>query len=45
VLASPDDTACKVLIENGDLDDEVPQSDIDKWKAEFDAHGIDWRFN
>lgn len=39
------DTSCKVLIENGDLDDEVPQSDIDKWKAEMDEHGIDWRFN
>lgn len=39
------DTDCKVLIENGDLDDEVPQSDIDKFKDEMDAHGVDWRFN
>eukprot|EP01051_Picozoa_sp_SAG22_P002588 SAG22_NODE_117_length_19289_cov_12.242574_8_plen_372_part_00 len=39
------DTDCKVLIENGDLDDEVPQADIDAWKAEMDAHSIDWRFH
>lgn len=42
-LPFADDTQCKVLVENGDLDGEVPQSDIDTWKAEFDAHGIDVR--
>eukprot|EP01044_Picomonas_judraskeda_P004876 COSAG03_NODE_439_length_7918_cov_13.498785_10_plen_458_part_00 len=39
------DTECKVLIENGDLDAEVPQDSIDEWKAEMDANGIDWRLN
>ena len=29
----------------GDLDDEVPQSDIDAWKLEMDEAGVDWRFN
>jgi len=38
-------TGCKVLIENGDLDALVPQSSIDKWKAEMDENGIDWRFD
>lgn len=39
------DTKCKVLIENGDHDGEVPQSAIDAWRAEMDANVIDWRFN
>jgi hypothetical protein len=34
-----------VLIENGDLDGEVPQESIDEWKKEMDEHNIDWRFN
>jgi len=38
-------TNCKVLIENGDLDSIVPQKAIDKFKAEMDSQGIDWRFN
>lgn len=37
--------ACKVLIENGDVDEHVPQPCIDLWKAEMDKEGIDWRFN
>merc|ERR1719401_2726733 len=37
--------ACKVLIENGDLDQEVPEGDILAWKKEMDAQGIDWRFH
>jgi len=36
---------CKVLIENGDHDQEVPQEDIAEWKEEMDGQGIDWRFN
>jgi len=36
---------CKVLIENGDLDEAVPQDSIDQFKKEMDAVGIDWRFN
>ena len=39
------DTDCVVLIENGDLDGEVPQESIDEWKVEMDEHSIDWRFN
>ena len=35
----------KVLVESGDLDDLVPQRSVDKFKAEFDAAGIDWRFS
>lgn len=38
-------SSCKVLIENGDLDEEVPQEAIDEWRQEMDTHGIDWRFN
>lgn len=38
-------TACKVLIENGDLDDHVSQENYDEWRTEMDAHGIDWRFH
>lgn len=37
-------TGCRVLIENGDLDDHVPLESVDEWKGEMDAHGIDWRF-
>mmetsp|Transcript_102385 Transcript_102385/g.298521 ORF Transcript_102385/g.298521 Transcript_102385/m.298521 type:complete len:330 (+) Transcript_102385:59-1048(+) len=36
---------CKVLIENGDSDGEVPQEAISEWKEEMNAQGIDWRFN
>lgn len=36
---------CKVLIENGDLDDAVPEESIVEWKKEMDAQGVDWRFN
>lgn len=36
---------CKVLIENGDHDDDVPLEHIDVWKQEMDKHDIDWRFN
>merc|ERR1712150_370740 len=36
---------CKVLIENGDLDEHVPEEAIMEWKKEMDEHGIDWRFN
>lgn len=38
-------TSCKVLIENGDLDDHVPPESVEEWKKEMDAHGIDWRFH
>jgi len=38
-------TSCKVLIENGDADDHVPQASVDEWRAEMDAQGIDWRFH
>merc|ERR1711907_810581 len=36
---------CKVVIENGDLDEHVPQASIDAWRKEMDAHDIDWRFH
>ena len=36
---------CKVLIENGDLDDEVPDWSLAEWKKEMDDAGIDWRFH
>lgn len=36
---------CKVLIENGDLDDHVPEIAILEWKKEMDSQGIDWRFH
>merc|ERR1712080_300263 len=36
---------CKVLIENGDLDDAVPPESLAHWKKEMDECGIDWRFN
>ena len=38
-------TRCKVLVEHGDLDPEVPRADYDAWRAEMDAAGIDWRFH
>merc|ERR1712146_883677 len=38
-------SACKVLIENGDLDHIVPQTSIDDFKKEMDQHGIDWQFH
>ena len=41
-------TACKVLIENGDLDESVPTEGdlgINAWKAEMDAAGIDCECN
>lgn len=37
--------SCKVLIENGDSDQLVPQESIEKFKAEMDGHGIDWQFH
>jgi len=36
---------CKVLIENGDLDEHVPQESMEEFGAEMDAAGIDWRVN
>ncbi|CAJ1398179.1 unnamed protein product [Effrenium voratum] len=36
---------CKVLIENGDLDDEVPADTIVDFVQEMDAQEIDWRFD
>ena len=36
---------CKVLIENGDLDDHVPLSSIADFRTEMDGQGIDWRIN
>merc|ERR1711879_741039 len=36
---------CRVLIENGDADDHVPQESVDEWKREMDSQGINWRFN
>lgn len=47
VQAAPNNYArdCKVLIENGDMDQAVPPESIDAWKQEMDAAGIDWRFN
>lgn len=36
---------CKVLIENGDLDDHVPIESLDEFRAEMDAAQIDWQVN
>lgn len=36
---------CKVLIENGDLDEIVPTASINAFKKEMDEHGIDWQFH
>lgn len=36
---------CKVLIENGELDDHVPQASIDAFTQEMNANGIDWRIH
>jgi len=36
---------CRVLIENGDKDGEVPPDTIVDFVAEMDAQLIDWRFN
>lgn len=35
---------CKVLIENGDLDEAVPPESVTQWKEEMDVRSIDWRF-
>lgn len=35
-------TACKILIENGDLDPHVPIESVEEFKAEMDPLGIDW---
>mmetsp|Transcript_57718 Transcript_57718/g.122786 ORF Transcript_57718/g.122786 Transcript_57718/m.122786 type:complete len:370 (+) Transcript_57718:105-1214(+) len=35
---------CKVLIENGAIDDHVPLESVDQWMKEMDANNIDWRF-
>jgi len=35
---------CRVLIENGARDQEVPPSAIDEWVKEMDEHDVDWRF-
>lgn len=35
---------CRVLIENGANDEEVPKAQIDEWIEEMDAQEIDWRF-
>jgi len=36
---------CKIMIENGDLDGEVPPEALEDWKQEMDANGIDWIFH
>merc|ERR1711865_433448 len=36
---------CVVVIENGALDDHVPEDMINEWRLEMDEHKIDWRFN
>eukprot|EP00811_Abedinium_folium_P001885 NODE_11728_length_1268_cov_7.055215.p1 GENE.NODE_11728_length_1268_cov_7.055215~~NODE_11728_length_1268_cov_7.055215.p1 ORF type:complete len:333 (-),score=98.68 NODE_11728_length_1268_cov_7.055215:157-1155(-) len=36
---------CRILIENGDLDQEVPQVAIDAFRAEMDAAGLAWRLD
>lgn len=38
-------TKCKVLIENGDLDDHVPAESVEEFRCEMDANGIDWRIH
>ncbi|CAE7519507.1 unnamed protein product [Symbiodinium sp. CCMP2592] len=38
-------TKCKVLIENGDLDDHVPAESVQEFRSEMDAIGIDWRIH
>lgn len=38
-------TKCKVLIENGDLDEHVPAESVEEFRKEMDAAGIDWRVN
>lgn len=45
VLAAKYATQCKVLIENGDLDQIVPQQSVDAFKKEMDANQIDWQFH
>jgi len=35
---------CRVLIENGAHDGEVPPDNIVDWMAEMDEHNVDWRF-
>ena len=32
----------RVLVENGDADDYVPDEGIAAWKKEMDAAGVDW---
>ncbi|CAK9056116.1 Uncharacterized protein K02A2.1 [Durusdinium trenchii] len=36
---------CRILIENGDKDEEVPANTITDFVAEMDAQSIDWRFH
>ncbi|CAE7553633.1 unnamed protein product [Symbiodinium pilosum] len=38
-------TECKVLIENGDLDEHVPVESVEEFRKEMDVAGIDWRFH
>jgi len=46
-IAAPNNynTECRVLIENGDLDQEVPKDTIVDFAQEMDAQKIDWRFS
>lgn len=36
---------CRVVVENGGWDAEVPPESIGAWMAEMDGGGVDWRFN
>ena len=35
----------RVLIENGDIDQEVPEESVADFKREMDEQGVDWRIN
>ena len=46
-IKSPENTyktaaKVRVLVENGDADDYVPDEGIAAWKKEMDAAGVDW---
>lgn len=36
---------CRVLMENGAHDLEIPQASLDEWIAEMDENKVDWRFD
>lgn len=38
-------SSCKVLIENGELDGEVPDWSIVEWQKEMNENNIDWQFH